>query len=109
MIYKGINSKLIVVLLLGILTITPACKTSEKIPNEAKQAENADLQAQKDAEKEYELAVKHHYKMQSIQTKKSMKELKKQQRKLNRSKKRSLWDQIFNNNCDKPVDVDTEL
>lgn len=91
-------------MVLLMLTIMPACRTGEKVSSEVKQAEKAELQAQKEAEKEYELAVKHHQKIQSEQSRKSMKELKKQQRKLNKSKRRSLWDRIFNNKCDKPVD-----
>jgi biopolymer transport protein ExbD len=100
------NTKIIIVLLLGMMALTPACKTSEKVPKEEKQAEKAERQQQKEDEKQYELAVKHHHEIQSDQTKKSMRALKKQQRKLNRSKKRSVWDQLFNNKCDKPVDTE---
>jgi hypothetical protein len=42
--------------------------------------------------------------MQSKQTKESAKLLKKQQKKINKSKKRSFWDRLFNNKCDRPVD-----
>lgn len=98
------NTKIILVMLLSLLILAASCRTTEKVPKEVKEAEKAEKQAQKEAEKEYKLAVKHHHEIQSDQTKKSMRELKKRQRKLNRSKKRSLWDQIFKNNCDKPVD-----
>jgi len=101
---KSKNTKFLFVVLLFFLALSPSCKTSEKVPKEVKEAEKAELQAQKEAEKEYKLAVKHHNAIQSDRAKQNTKDLKKQQRKLNRSKKRSLWDQIFKNKCDKLED-----
>lgn len=104
----GKNTKFLIVLLIGFMSITSACKTSENIPEEAQEAHNAELQAQKEAEQEYELALKHHYEIQSKQTKEGTKLLKKRQKKVNKSKKRSFWDRLFNNNCSNaPVTADS--
>lgn len=81
-----------------------SCKSGEKMPKEAIEYEKAELLAEKEAENEYQMALKHHREIQSKQTKQSAKLLKKQQKRINKSKKRSLWDRLFNNKCDKPVD-----
>ena len=99
------NTKFLFVILIGVMSLTSACKTGEKIPKEAKEYENAELQAEKQAEDEYQMAIKHHQQIQSKRTKESAKMLKKQQRKINKSKSRSWWDRLFNNKCDRPVDV----
>jgi hypothetical protein len=57
------------------------------------------MKMDKEAQKEYELAVKNHKKMQSDQSKKIMKDQKKASKKFNKSKKRSLWDRLFNKDC----------
>lgn len=98
------NTKILVVLLFGIMSLSPACKTKENIPEDAQEAQNAELLAQKEAEKEYQLAVKRHQDMQSKQTIEGAKRLKKRQLKNNKSRQRSWWDRLFNNKCDKPVD-----
>ena len=57
---------------------------------------------EKDAKKnnlDYEKAVKTHYKNQAENTKKMMKDAKKQQRRNNRIHKRSLWDRLFRRKC----------
>lgn len=73
-----------------------ACKTSEKVPKEVKEAEKAEMQMDKEAQKEYELAVKNHNKMQSQQSKQIMKDMKRAGRKQNKSKQRSFWQRLFN-------------
>jgi hypothetical protein len=98
------NTKILVAILFGIMSITLACKSGEKMPKEAIEYEKAELQAEKEAEDEYRAAIKHHLEIQSKQTKENAKLLKKQQKQVNKSKKRSLWDRLFNNKCDKPVD-----
>lgn len=102
--FDGKNTKILIILLAGVISITSACKSSEKTTKQIREAEKAEMQAQREAQAEYELAVKRHQDIQSKQTTESAKLLKKQQRKINRSKKRSLWDRIFNNKCDSPVD-----
>ena len=98
------NTKILVAILFGIMSITSACKSGEKMPKDAIEYEKAELQAEKEAEDEYRAAIKHHQDIQSKQTKESAKLMKKQQKQINKSKKRSLWDRLFNNKCDKPVD-----
>ena len=96
----GKNTKFIILLIVGLIILATACKSSEKTSKQVQEAENAEMQAQREAQAEYELAVKRHQKIQSNQTKESAKLLKKEQKKINRSKKRSLWDRLFRNKCD---------
>jgi len=91
--------KTFIVLLLVVSLFSVGCKNTEKVPKQVKEAENAQAAEQKQAELEYKQAVKHHNDIQSDQTKQSMKALKKQQRKLNKIHKRSLWDRLFNPGC----------
>ena len=102
---NGKNMKFLIVILIGVISMTSACKSSQKASKQIREAENAEMQAQREAEAEYSLAKKRHQDIQSKQSKESTKLLKKQQRKINRSHKRSLWDRIFNNKCDSPVDT----
>jgi len=98
----GKNTKFLIGLIFSLFLLmygSSGCKTGEKVPKEVKQAEKAELEMQKEAEKEYQLAVKQHNKMQSPQSKKIMKDQKKAAKKLNKSKKRSLWDRLFNRDC----------
>ena len=97
---NGKNTKFLILILFSIMSMTFSCKSSQKVSKEVKEAENAEMQAQREAEAEYSLAVKRHQDIQSKQTKESAKLLKKQQRKINKSKKRSLWDRLFHNKCD---------
>ncbi|NOX84533.1 MAG: hypothetical protein GXO86_00980 [Chlorobi bacterium] len=86
-----------ILLLVASLTMT-GCK-SKKVPKEVRTAEKAQAAEQKEAELEYKQAVKHHRDIQSEQTKQDMKALKKQQKKLNRIHRRSLWDRLFRPGC----------
>jgi hypothetical protein len=95
----GKNTKFLAVLIISLVFAMSGCKTSEKVPKEVREAEKAEMQMDKEAQKEYELAVKNHKKMQSDQSKKIMRDQKKASKKFNKSKKRSLWDRIFNKNC----------
>ena len=76
-----------------------SCKSSEKVSKEVKDAEKLELQQDKEANKEYEAAVKHHQKIQSKQSKKIIKDMKKSAAKTNKFQQRSLWDRLFNNKC----------
>lgn len=69
------------------------------MPKEVRDAEKAEMQMDKEAQKEYEFAVKNHNKMQSDQSKKIMKDQKKASNKFNKPKNRSLWDRLFNKDC----------
>lgn len=91
--------KTLFVLLLVASLLTAGCKSTEKVPKQAKDTEKAQAAEQKQAGLEYRDAVKHQKEIQSDQTKQSMKELKKQQRKLDKIHKRSLWDRLFRSGC----------
>lgn len=99
MLNDGKNTKFLIVLIFSLFLAMSGCRSSEKVPKEVREAEKAELQMDKEAQKEYELAVKNHKKMQSDQSKKIMRDQKKASKKFNKSKKRSLWDRIFNKNC----------
>ncbi len=95
--------KIITILFFAIfLVLSPSCKTNEKVSKDVKQAEKTQEEQNKESQKEYENAVKEHRKKQSDYAKQLMKDMKKQQRKNNLVRKRSLWDQIFRRNCTKP-------
>ena len=53
----------------------------------------------KESEKEYQKTVREHYKLQSQQTKLSMKELKREQNSYNKSKEHSFFERLFNKDC----------
>lgn len=99
MLNDGKNTKFLIVLIFSLFLAMSGCRSSEKVPKEVREAEKAEMQMDKEAQKEYELAVKNHKKMQSDQSKKIMRDQKKASKKFNKSKKRSLWDRIFNKNC----------
>jgi flagellar biosynthesis component FlhA len=91
--------KFLVILLMALFLSAAGCKSGERVSKEVRQAEKAELQMQKEADKEYQKQVREHYKIQSKQSKQLMKEMKRQGRSTNRSKKRSFWDRLFNNDC----------
>lgn len=99
MLNDGKNTKFLIVLIFSLFLAMSGCRSSEKVPKEVREAEKAEMQMDKEAQKEYELAVKNHKKMQSDQSKIIMRDQKKASKKFNKSKKRSLWDRIFNKNC----------
>ena len=99
MLNGGKNTKFLIVLIFSMFFVFTGCKSGKKVSKEVKQAENAELQMQVDAEKEYEAAVKRHNKMQSEQSKQIMKDMKRAGRKTNNNKQRSFWDRLFNNDC----------
>jgi len=84
------------------LVLAQSCKTNEKVSKDVRQAGKIQEEQNKESQKEYENAVKEHRKKQSDYAKQLMKGMKKQQRKNNLVRKRSLWDQIFRRNCTKP-------
>jgi len=90
---------LLLIALFSSLLLFNSCKSSEKVSKEVKDAEKLELQMDKEADKEYEAAVKQHNKNQSKQSKKIMKDMKMSAAKTNKFQQRSLWDRLFNNNC----------
>lgn|GEM_PF-2584389 len=82
-----------------LIMLFNSCKSSEKVSKEVKDAEKLELQLDKEADKEYNAAVKQHNKIQSKQSKKIIKDMKKSANKTNKFEQRSLWDRLFNNDC----------
>ncbi len=84
-----------------------SCKTAAPLENKTKltKEERTIIQMKekekKEAVKEYDKAVKAHWKNQQDNTRKMMKNAKKQQRRNNRIHRRSLWDRLFGNSCNK--------
>lgn len=99
MLNDGKNTKFLIVLIFSLFLALSGCKSSQKVPKEVKQAEKAEMEMENEIQKEYEFAIKNHNKMQSAQSKKIMKDQKKATKRFNKTKKRSLWDRIFNKNC----------
>lgn len=91
--------QILLVVLISLLLLFNACKSNEKVSKEVRDAEKLELQMDKEAEKEYEAAIKHHDKIQSKQSKKIMKDMKKESANINHFQKRSLWDRLFRRNC----------
>ncbi len=101
---KSINRpKLFIVafVMTAFLSVHPSCRTSEGVSKEVRDAEKVQEQQEKEAQKEYEAAVKKHRNQQSDYAKKLMKDMKKQQKKNNKTRKRSIWDQLFRRNCNR--------
>lgn len=98
------TSKYILAIFIIALTmvVNPSCKSTEKVSKEVKEAEKIQEVQEKEARKKDEKAVKEHRKKQSDYAKELMKRMKKQQKKNNIVRKRSLWDRIFRRNCYKP-------
>ena len=96
---KSTNILFIVMITLVISSSTIGCKSGEKVSKEVRETEKAEAQIQKEADKEYEQALKRHYKMQSRQSKQIIKDAKKQGKSANRAQQRSLWDRMFNKSC----------
>jgi len=90
-----------VFIMAAFLSTSPACKTSEGVSKEVRDAGKVQEQQEKEAQKEYEAAVKKHRDQQSDYAKKLMKDMKKQQKKNNKIRKRSIWDQLFRRNCNR--------
>ena len=91
--------KTVFTFLLVAFLMLEGCKSTEKVPPEVRQSEKQQEAEQKQALLEYQRAVKHHHDIQTGQTKKNMKTLKKEQKKLNKMHKRSLWNRIFHPGC----------
>lgn len=94
----GKNRKLLGVLLIvifSVLIVTSGCRGSKG----QRSAYKAQKEAVKEDKKEHEEILKTHYDRQSDYSKQLMMDMKKQNKKIKKSKKRSLWDRLFNNKC----------
>lgn len=85
--------------ILTLLITSPSCSSTEGVSKEVLEAEKEQDRVEKEAMKEYESAVKKHRQQQSDYAKQLMKDMKKRQKKNNKIRKRSLWDQLFNKKC----------
>ena len=94
--------QIILAVFIVVLTVSlfvTGCKSTGKVPKEVRQAEKEKAAEEKQAYEEYQNAVKHHKAIQAESTKKEMKALKKQQKKINKIHRRSFWDRLFNRGC----------
>ncbi|MEE4258815.1 MAG: hypothetical protein V2I62_03585 [Bacteroidales bacterium] len=91
---KILRVVLVVALWLSIFT-APACRGS-KGPRNAYKSQKVAI---KESNKEHEEVLKSHYERQSDVTKQMMKDMKKENKRIKKSHKRSLWDRLFNNKC----------
>lgn len=92
------NTKFLIMLVLSTFLAFSGCKSNQRVSKEVRQTEKAEVRLQKEADKEYEAAVKRHNKMQSKQSKQIMKDMKRAGKKSNKGKQRSFWDRLFNKN-----------
>jgi len=86
---------IIVVALWFSIFAAPACRGSKGPRNAYKYQKTA----VKESNKEHEEMQKFHYERQSDMTRQMMKDMKKENKRIKKSKKRSLWDRLFNNKC----------
>lgn len=93
MINKPVNYIRLIVLIMTLLTVQ-SCATN-KATESRKEAEKKEAAEAKEMDKQYEIDVSNHYKMQSKSTKRMMKKARKHQNKLNRYKKRSWFRRVF--------------
>jgi oligoendopeptidase F len=103
-----IKKYLFFLLLSGLISMGfVGCKLGEPLENKTKLTTEEKaiirMQNKEDAElrKEYDKAVRAHWKNQQDNTKQMMKSAKKQQRRNNRIHQRSLWERLFGNKCNK--------
>ena len=92
---RKILSALLIVALLISICATSACRGSKGTRN----AYKAQKEAVKENNKEHEEMLKSHYEKQSDVTKQMMKDMKKENKKIKKIKKRSFWDRLFRKNC----------
>jgi hypoxanthine phosphoribosyltransferase len=106
--FSLIKKYLFFLLLSGLISMSfTGCKLSEPLENKTKltSEEKAVIKMQNkenvELRKEYDKAIKAHWKNQQDNTKQMMKDAKKQQRRNNRIHQRSFWERLFGNNCNK--------
>jgi len=92
---RKLLSILVFALLLLVMSITPGCRGSKG----QRKAYKTQKHAVKSNSKEYEEVLKSHYDKQSDSSKQLMKDMKKENQKIKKSQKRSLWDRLFNKKC----------
>ncbi len=79
----------------GIVFSSTGCRGSKG----QRRAYKMQKQSLKEGSKQQEDLVKAHYDIQSDNTKQMMKEMEKENKKLKKNKKRSLWDRLFRKRC----------
>ncbi|MBI9039109.1 MAG: hypothetical protein JEY97_13320 [Bacteroidales bacterium] len=87
-------TKFVLFILICMLSITQACKTSTTIRKQKKFEKAAEKKAKKDS-KVYEAGVKRHLKMQKDETKQQMKQTKRKSKKHNKNKRVPFFRRIF--------------
>jgi len=101
--------KLVLLIFMSTLLITglDSCQTTEPLENKTKLTKEEktiiamEKKEDEKARKEYDKAVKAHWKNQADNTRAMMKDAKRQQRRNNRIHQRSLWERLFGNSCNK--------
>ncbi|MDP2721580.1 MAG: hypothetical protein Q8O72_02380 [Bacteroidales bacterium] len=94
-----IHRLLFVLLLISTMAINQGCIFGRKSGSASREAEKVEKQMQKENKAEFDKAYKQHMESQSDLTRKQMKAMKKQQKRANRVRKRTLWDRLFRNKC----------
>ncbi len=92
---RKLLSVLIFVLLLLFMSTTSGCRGSKGQRNAYKYQKHA----VKNNNKENEDVLKSHYDKQSDSSKQLMKDMEKENKKIKKNQKRSLWDRLFNKKC----------
>ena len=92
---RKLLSVLVFVLLLFVMSTTSGCRGSKGQRNAYKYQKHA----VKNNNKKQEEKLKTHYDKQSVSSKQLMKDMEKENKKIKKSQKRSLWDRLFNKKC----------
>lgn len=85
----------IVLLSVGVLFGSAACRSSKG----QRHAYHMQKQSAREGAKDHEDLAKAHYERQSESSKRMMKEMEKENKKLKKNQKRSLWDRLFRKKC----------
>lgn len=93
------NRKLLVALLIAISSLSIYTTTGCRSSHGQRSAYKSQKEAVKENNKEHEDMLKSHYERQSDYSKQLMKDMEKENKKIKKSQKRSLWDRLFNNKC----------
>jgi ABC-type cobalt transport system substrate-binding protein len=91
---QKIRAVAILIILAGIIVTLASCKTNEATRSR-KEAEKKEATELKEIDKEYEKGVEAHFKMQSKETQKMIRQAKKRNEKLNRHRKKSWFRRVF--------------
>jgi predicted nuclease with TOPRIM domain len=95
----GKNRKLLGVLFMAIFLLSICAISGCRGSKGQRSAYKAQKEAVKEDRKEHEEILKSNYDRQSDYSKQMMRDIKKENKRIKKSKKRSLWDRLFNNKC----------